>query len=100
MKIQYEAIFRIDLGKAVPAVGELCKSVNDNLATYGVQERMIVTAEPFSFVVSVNRELNEQEQYTMRTLLEAEVVKSFHQYDVRLVSFCRKSGNVSQSVTQ
>lgn len=99
MTFEYEATFRIDLGKAIPSVGELLKSVNDHLATMGVEERITLQSEVFSFLVQVNRILTEEEEHKMKRIIEAQVITSMPRQDVRLSSFVRKSGNVSQSVT-
>jgi hypothetical protein len=101
MKIEYEATFRIDLGKAIPAVNELLESVNTTLAECGVEDKITCHAPfPSKMVVSANRELTEEEQHKMKTILEAEIIAALPGYDIRLVKFCRKSGNVQQSVVQ
>lgn len=100
MPCVYEAKFRIDLGKAIPSVGELCDSINDHLSTMGVDERLNLQSEAFALQVQVNRELTEEETYKMKRIIEGHVIGAMPQYDIRLQSFVRKSGNVSQSVTQ
>ena len=99
MKCEYEATFRIDVGQAIPAVGELLESVNAHLATAGYDERLECHASIGSMVVTVDRELTEGEQHKMRTILAAQMIEAMPKYDIRLVDFRRKSGNVSQSVS-
>ena len=99
MKYEYEATFRIDVGQAIPAVGELLESVNAHLATDGYDERLECHAPIGSIVVTADRELTESEQQKMRTILAAQMIESMPKYDIRLVDFRRKSGNVSQSVS-
>lgn len=99
MKYEYEATFRIDVGQAIPAVGELLESVNAHLATDGYDERLKCHAPIGSMVVTVDRELTESEQHKMRTILAAQMIEAMPKYDIRLVDFRRKSGNVSQSVS-
>lgn len=94
--MDYIAEFRLDVGKAIPAVGELLTEVNANLAKVGVDERLECHVPIFKMTASVNRELTKNEQHKMKILLEAEVIKAMPQYDIRLVSFYRKPGNVSQ----
>lgn len=99
MKIEYEAIFHIDMGQAIPAVGELLASVNAHLSSEGYDERLKCHAPIGSMVVTVDRELTESEQHKMRTILAAQMIEAMPKYDIRLVDFRRKSGNVSQSVS-
>lgn len=100
MKIQYEASFRINVGKAVPAVGDLIDRINAHLSADGYDERLQCNAPIGSIDVTVDRELTEEEQHKMKTILEAQMIEAMPKQDIRLVSFRRKSGNVSQSVTQ
>lgn len=97
MRIEYEAIFQIDLGDAVPEVGELMNRLNSHLSTAGYDEKLQLKADIFSMSLSVSRELNEKEIHRMKTLLSSEVMNRLPQYDIRLKSFGRKSGNVQQS---
>lgn len=41
----------------------------------------------------------ESEQHKMKTILAAQMIEAMPKYDIRLVDFRRKSGNVSQSVS-
>lgn len=95
--ITYEATFHIDWAKAIPAVGDVVNRINDHLSKMGVHEQLGVRGEAFSFSLSVNRELTNEEQYKMKRLLEAQVIERFQGYDVRLASFGRQPGNVLQS---
>lgn len=96
--MNYEAEFRINVGKAIPAVGELLDSINAHLSTDGYDERLECHAPIGRIVVTVDRELTESEQHKMKTLLEAQMIEAMPKYDIRLISFRRKSGNVQQSV--
>lgn len=98
MKYEYEAIFHIDVGQAIPAVGELLGRINTHLSTAGYDERLECQAPICTLDVTVDRELTESEQYKMRAILAAQIVKAMPEHDIRLVDFRRKSGNVSQSV--
>ena len=98
MKFEYEATFRIDVGKAIPAVDELMNSVNDHLSTMGYSERVNCQADIGTMVLSVDRELTKEEENKVKTLLQAEMIESsLGRYDVRLVGFRRKPGNVESS---
>lgn len=96
MKIVYEATFSIDLGNAIESVGALMDQLNAALAKTGHQEKLRTTSKLFTISVTVDRELNEKENYKMKTLIESTYVNAFPKFDVRLVSFCRQSGNVQQ----
>ena len=100
-EFQYEAIFRVNLAKAIPEVGDMVNRVNNHLAKDGYSEQLSLTHEGIipPMVITSDRELTEEDQYKMKTLLEAKVIELFPKYDVRLASFRRKSGNVSQSVS-
>jgi hypothetical protein len=97
MKFQYEATFRIDMGQAILAVGELLEGINTHLSKDGYDERIKCHASIGSMLVTADRELTESEQYKVRTIIEAQIIESMPKYDVRLVDFRRKPGNVSQS---
>ena len=98
-KVTYEAIFHVDAGKAVSCIGDLVNSVNDHLSKNGYDEKLKIHT-PITIEVFVNRELTEEEQYKMKTVLESQMIQNMPEYDIRLVSFRRKSGNALQSVTQ
>ena len=100
MKYEYEATFRIDVGQAIPAVGDLLSRINAHLATDGYDERLKCHAPIGTMCVTVDRELTESEQYKMKTILAAQIIEQFPSLDVRIVDFRRKSGNVSQSALQ
>ena len=99
MELQYEATFRVEVGQVIPAFGALLESVNAHLATDGYDERLQCHATVGSMVVTVDRELTESEKYKMKTILTAKMIEAMPKYDIRLVDFRRKSGNVSQSVS-
>ncbi len=101
MKYEYEATFRVNLGSAIQEVGDLVNQVNTNLATFGCDEQIRLTSETVipPMVITSDRELTEEDQHKMKTLLEAHLIEAFPKYDVRLASFRRKSGNVSQEVS-
>lgn len=91
MKITYVAKFRIDMGKAIPAVGALIEGINGHLSADGHDERIKYLASLPDLEITADRVLTEEETHKMKVLLEANMVKSFSEYDVRLVSFGRKS---------
>ena len=100
MKIEYEMIFRVDLGKAIPEVNELMERLNTDISNAGCDEQLTLTHEGVipPMVVTVDRELTTGEQETMKNIILGEVCKTFPTYDVRVSAFRRKSGNVQQSV--
>ena len=98
MRFQYEATFRIDIGDAIPGVGDLLDKVNTLASSMGCEEKLGVSGEIFSFTVTADRGLTEPEQYKMKRILESKVIETFPQYDIRLQSFSEKSGNAQQSV--
>lgn len=95
----YEATFRINVGQAIPAIGDMLKHVNDGISSAGYDEKLSLSAELFSFNLTVNRELDTNEIHKMKVLIEAQVISAFPKYDIRLAEFRRQSGNVSQSVS-
>lgn len=99
MIFKYEAIFRINMGKAIPAVGDLLNRINTHLSTDGYDEQLECHADIFTIEATVNRELTEEDKYKMKTILAAQVIEHMPNYDIRLVEFRRKSGNVLQSVS-
>jgi hypothetical protein len=99
-QVQYEAVFRVDLGSVIPEIGDLVNKINDDIANVGYGEsKMRLTTDGFipPMVVTVDRELTEGEPHKLKTLIEAQIIEAFPKYDVRLASFRRKSGNVSLS---
>ena len=98
-KYVYIALFHVDAGKAVKVIGDLVNSVNDQLSMCGYDEKLKIHSS-IPVEVTVNRELTEEEQYKMKTIMEAHMIKSMPEYDIRLVSFRRQSGNALQSVSQ
>ncbi len=100
MSYEYIAEFRIDLGKAIPEVGDLLSRVNDATSSCGYNERLKCLSGPITATITADRELTEEEQHKMKTILEAQMIESMPKQDIRLFSFRRKSGNVSQSVMQ
>ena len=97
MKHEYTATFQLDVGHAISGVGELLKELNATLAACGHDEQLQAVTDMFSMTVTADRELNEKEQYRMKRILEAEVIRSLPQYDIRLKAFSGKPGNVQQS---
>lgn len=97
MKHTYTATFHVDIGDATSDVGKLLKELNTTLASCGCDEQPGAVAELFSMTVTADRKLNEKEQYRMKRILEAEVIRSLPQYDIRLKAFSNKPGNVQQS---
>lgn len=91
MNFVYVAEFRIDLGKAIPEVGDLVNKMNNAISSCGYNEQLSLTSKLFSINVTVNRELTEEDTHKMKTILESEYIKAFPKYDVRLASFGRKS---------
>ena len=100
MKVVYEAQFRLDLGKAIPEIGQMVNRLNDILSRDGYDEKLVLTDQGIipPMVVTANRELTEQEQETMKKILREQMQVTFPQYGVELHSFRRQSGNVQQSV--
>lgn len=66
MSYHYEIPLALDLGKAVPEVGSLVNSVNANLTTLGVEERVAITGEVACLTLTVSRPLSYEEEETMR----------------------------------
>lgn len=97
----YEATFRVDLGSAIPEIGDLMQRLNDGVSSAGYHEKISLTHDGLipPMVVTVNRELTEGEQYKMKRLIESQIIEAFPKYDVRLTGFRRKPGNVSQSAS-
>lgn len=100
MKYEYEIKFRVDLGKVIPEINEMMESLNADIARAGHDEKLTLTHERIipPMTVTVDRELTIGEQETMKNIILGEMCKSFPKYEVRVSSFRRKSGNVSQSV--
>lgn len=97
MRFAYVFNFRINLSKAISGVGELTDRINTHLSTDGYDEKVCIVSE-FPLEMTVNRELTKEEEHKMKTLLEAQVIQQFPEYDVRLASFSRKSVTSKQAV--
>ena len=97
--MKYIAKFELRLASAMDSVKEFENSINKYMQEFGRDEKLKVVSN-FSMEIGSNRELSEEEQYKMKTVIEAQMVEKFPKYDVRLVSFNRQSGNVQQSVSQ
>lgn len=97
---QYEAIFRVNLGNVIPEIGDIANGVNTHLAKDGYNEQLTITSESVipPLVIKSDRELTKEDQHKMKTLLEAEMIKAFPKYDVRLATFGRKSVTSEQAV--
>lgn len=100
MKTEYEIIFRVDLGKAIPEVNELMERLNTDIANGGWDEKLMLTHDGIipPMTLTVDRELTTGEQETMKNIILGKVCEHFPKYDVRVSAFRRKSGNVQQSV--
>lgn len=100
MKIEYEMIFRIDLGKAIPGVNELMERLNTDMSSAGWDEKLTLTHDGIipPMTLTVNRELTTGEQETMKNVILGKVCERFPKYDVRVSAFRRKSSNVQQQV--
>lgn len=101
MIFEYEICFRVDLGKVLPEVNELMERLNTDIASAGYDEKLMLTHDGLipNMTLTVERELSDGEQETMKNVILGEVCKAFPKYDVRVSSFHRKSGNVQQSVS-
>ena len=100
MTFEYEILFRIDLGKAIPVVGELMERLNADIASAGGDEKLKLTSEALipPMTVTVNRELTQEEQAQMREIILNQVREEFPKFDVHVATFRRKSGNAQQSI--
>lgn len=98
MKFQYQATFRVDLGKAIPEIGDMLERVNAGVSNAGYSEKLSLMHDGLipPLVVTADRELKPHEQEKMKAIILENVQQHFPQYDVRLVEFRRKSGHVSQ----
>jgi hypothetical protein len=101
MQIQYEIIFRVDLGKAIPEINEIMESLNADIARAGHDEKLMLTHEGIipPMIVTVDRELTMKEQDKMNDIILEVMRNRFQKLDVRVSSFRRKSGNVQQSAS-
>jgi hypothetical protein len=99
MKHEIRFSIRIDLGKAIPEVGELFSSVNNHLSTMGVQDRIGAYGEVATLVVSGSRKLNVEEQETVRKIIEDHFNAKFPQYTVRVTELGSQSVTSSQSAS-
>ncbi len=100
MKTEYEIIFRVDLGKAIPEVNELMEWLNTVISNGGWNEKLTLTHDGIipPMTLTVDRELTTEEQETMKSIILGTVCECFPKYDVRVSAFRRKSVNVQQSV--
>lgn len=99
-KTEYEIIFRVDLGKAIPGVNELMERLNTGMSSVGWDEKLTLTHDGMipPMTLTADRELTTGEQETMMNTILGKVCEHFPKYDVRVSAFRRKSGNVQQSV--
>lgn len=100
MDISYTIKFRFDLGQAVARVGELANELNDHLSRMGCNEQLAITSELPEMTLTVSRTLTDAEQETVKKIVTKQVQSAFPTWNVQLVCFRRKSGNVQQSASQ
>jgi len=84
------------LSQAIPSVGDLMDSINSSLSQMGYSERVDARVSIASPIVTVNRELTEEEIEKMRAVIASQFQTTFPQYSIRVGEFTRQSGNVSQ----
>lgn len=82
----YLAEFDFDLGKMVPEIGDLMSRINEAAAS-APHEHLGLRSGPLTAKLTVNRQLTTEEQYQVKTILEAQMIESFPKYGVRLTSF-------------
>lgn len=98
--MNYEIRFRFDLGKAVAPVGELANELNGQLAKFGCDEKLAICSELPPMSLQVSRPLTTDEQTQVKKLITQQVQAAFPTWNVQLVSFYHKPGNVAQSAQQ
>lgn len=92
----YEFEIRIDLGKAVPAIGELLDSMNDTLTKCGQDGKLKCLTSFGSIDVTANRELTKEELDKMKKVLSEHLQKSeLNKYGITVVQYRCKSVNPS-----
>ena len=96
MKINYKAIFTIDLGQAVQPVGDLIKSINQSMSNFGYDEKLSIESDVLSLNVEVNRELTQVEENKVKDILKESMTDIMNKHNLRLKSFSRQSCNVEQ----
>ena len=101
MSIEYQVQFSIDLGAALPSVGDVLKHVNDTYESItGSSDKLIVRGRFFSLVITSERELTKEDAEKMKAILLDGVRSCLPKYDIQIESFRRKPGNVLQSAVQ
>jgi hypothetical protein len=99
MKVEYEFEVGIDLGKAIPQVGELIDSVNSELSTLGDFPKIKCESRLVTGCFTAIAPLSQTDEEIVKNLIQEQFTKStFGKYDVRLVSFRRKSVTSELSV--
>lgn len=96
-KITYEFGVRLPLAKLLTPVKELEESINSNLSTFGVEDKLSITTV-VGGTMEVKHEMTDSEIDTMRELIRSEYAKVVG--SAKIEYFRRQSGNVLQSVTQ
>jgi hypothetical protein len=101
MKTCYLITFSVDLGNVIPEIGDLTNRVNASMASGGYDYKLQLThcgiIPPMT--LTVDRELTNGEQETMKNIILGELCKAFPKFDVRVSEFRRQSGNVQQSIS-
>lgn len=101
MNIEYHVQFSIDLGAALPSVGDVLKHVNDTYESItGSSDKLVVRGKLFSATITSERELTKEDIEKMKTILLDGVRERFPKHDIQIESFRRKSGNALQLVVQ
>ena len=97
MNFRYEIILSVDLGAAIPKVGDMLKRVNDALSECGQREKLSVRSKLIRCSLTSGRLLTSKDRDDVKKTL----IETFYEHQpawkVQVESFRRQSGNVQQS---
>lgn len=95
-RIEYEGTLSLELGKMAAPIRELEESLNSGLATFGMEGQRVKIVAPHHFTLKVSRILTQSEEEIVKKATE----NAAAEFNGKMTMFRRKSGHVSQSVSQ
>jgi hypothetical protein len=92
----YEIGIRLQLANLLSPVKGLEESINDHLASMGVNQKLVITSV-VPLTLKVEREITEKEMNEMTKIIVEQFSETFGKVSIEYVR--RQSGNVHQSVS-
>jgi hypothetical protein len=68
-----------DLGATLPSVGEMVNEVNEHMASFGFQEKMLIRSQLCELKMATDRPLTDEEKATIHKDMEASFTEKLPQ---------------------